>query len=72
MAKVETAEAVGSPRLDRSFVFVTLAIGAIAAAIAFSPAVFNDGDTSKRFRRQTLSASPSPALHGTRTNGWPK
>jgi len=42
----ETAEAVGSPRLDRSFVFVCLAIGAIVAAIAFSPAVFNDGDTS--------------------------
>jgi hypothetical protein len=46
MTKAETVEAVGSPRPDRSLVFVTLAIGAIIAAIAFNPAVFNDGDTS--------------------------
>jgi hypothetical protein len=46
MAKVETAEAVGGSRLDRPFVLVALAIGAIVAAIAFSPAIFNDGDTS--------------------------
>jgi hypothetical protein len=46
MTKAEIAEAPGPRRIDHGFALVGLAIAAMVAAVAFSPSIFNDGDTS--------------------------